>query len=94
MVDVTAHFNARGVSFQHNCGQTKSYQKGTPDAFDGKSTDGINEIYVNGFWKTVTLGLSILLAQLIATLIQYPFTVPLQGLTDWSAFLERVFLTM
>ena len=90
----STHFNTRGVSFQHICGQTKSYQKGAPDTFDGKSIDGINEIYVNGFWKTVTLGLSILLAQLIATLIQYPFTVPLQGLTDWSAFLEPVFLTM
>ena len=33
------------------------------------------------------------LAQLIATLIQYPFTVALPGLTDWSVFLERVFPT-
>ena len=28
------------------------------------------------------------LANLIATLIHYPFTVPLPGLADWFAFLE------
>ena len=50
----SAHFNTRGVSFQHICGQTKSYQKGTPDAFNGKSTKGINEIYVDGI--SITLG--------------------------------------
>ena len=33
----------------------------------------------------------ILLAQLIATLILYPFTVPLPGLANWSAFLEQLF---
>ena len=37
------------------------------------------------------LAYSILLAQLIATLIHYPCTVALPGLADWSAFLERVF---
>ena len=35
-----------------------------------------------------------LLAQLMATLIHFPFSVPLLGLVDWSAFLERVLLTM
>ena len=35
---------------------------------------------------------SILLAQLIATLIHYPLTVPLLDFTDWSAFLEPVLL--
>ena len=54
MLDVTAHFNTRGVSFQHICGQTKSYQKGTPDAFDGKSAKGIDEIFVDGI--SITLG--------------------------------------
>ena len=34
---------------------------------------------------------SILSAQLMATLIYYPFTVPLSGLADWSAFLGRNF---
>ena len=30
----SAHFNTRGVKFQHICGQSKSYQKGTPDALE------------------------------------------------------------
>ena len=50
----SAHFNTGGVSFQHICGQTKSYQKGTPDAFNHKSTKGIDEIYVDGI--SITLG--------------------------------------
>ena len=50
----SAHFNTRGVSFQHICGQTKAYQKGHPDAFDGKSTKGIDEAYVDGL--SITLG--------------------------------------
>ena len=50
----SAHFNTRGVSFQHICGQTKSYQKGHPDAFNGKSTKGIDEAYVDGL--SITLG--------------------------------------
>ena len=33
----------------------------------------------------------ILLLQLIVTLIQYPCTVALTGLANWSAFLELVF---
>ena len=37
---------------------------------------------------------SILLAQLIATLIHYPCTVVLPGLADWSVFLEWVKLIM
>ena len=48
----SAHFNTRGVSFQHICGQTKAYQKGYPDAFRGKT--GIDEIYVDGI--SITLG--------------------------------------
>ena len=31
---------------------------------------------------------SILLAQLVATLVRYTYTVQLPGLLDWSAFLE------
>ena len=52
---------------------------------------------VTGFWKTdqiVTLGLFILLAQLMATLVHYTFTVPVSGLVDWSAFLERLLPTL
>ena len=48
----SAHFNTRGVSFQHICGQTISYQKGSPDAF--KEDKGINEVYVDGI--SITLG--------------------------------------
>ena len=50
----SAHFNTRGISFQHICGQTKSYQKGSPDAFLGGKL-GINDIYVDGI--SITLGL-------------------------------------
>ena len=50
----SAHFHTRGVCFQHICGQTKSYQKGTPDAFNAKSTKGIDEVYVDGI--SITLG--------------------------------------
>ena len=37
---------------------------------------------------------SIILAQLMATLVHYTYTVPLPGLIDWSAFLERVLPTL
>ena len=50
----SAHFHTRGVRFQHICGQTQSYQKGTPDAFNLKSTKGIDEVYVDGI--SITLG--------------------------------------
>ena len=36
----------------------------------------------------------ILLAQLIATLVHYPYTVALPGLADLTAFLEQVLLTI
>ena len=56
-------------------------------------------MYVNGLWKTesdqtVTLGLFHFIGLtifLIATLIYYPFTLPLPGLADWSAFPEKSF---
>ena len=50
----SAHFHTRGIHFQHICGQTKSYQKGYPDAFSGRSTKGIDETYVDGI--SITLG--------------------------------------
>ena len=40
------------------------------------------------------LAYSILLAQLIITLINYQCTVALPGLADWSAFLRQASLTM
>ena len=54
-------------------------------------------IIVTGFWKTdrnVTLGIFHLLAQLMATLIHYTFSLPLSGLVDRSAFLERLLPTL
>ena len=44
--------------------------------------------------KCYIMAYSVLLAQLIATLIHYPCTVALPDLADWSAFLELDFLTM
>ena len=57
----------------------------------GIKLQGFVDIYVTGIEKTdqiVIVDLFHLLAQLIATLIHYPFAVPLPDLTDWSAFLE------
>ena len=48
-------------------------------------------IYVIGFLKTNQLShlaYSILMTHPMAILIHYPFTVPLPGLVNWSAFLE------
>ena len=42
----SAHFNTKGVKFQHICGQTKSYQKGFPDAFQQTTGKGIDEIFM------------------------------------------------
>ena len=56
-----------------------------------------NSQNVTRFWKTdriVTLDLLHLLAQLMAILVHYTYTVSLPGLVDWSAFLEQVLLTM
>ena len=50
----SAHFNTKGIKFQHICGQTKSYQKGFPDAFQDTTGKGIDEIYVDGI--SITLG--------------------------------------
>ena len=47
--------------------------------------------YVTKFWKTdqiVTLGLFILLAQLMATLVHYTYTLSVSGLVNWFTFLE------
>ena len=35
-------------------------------------------------------GIPFLLLQLIATLIYYPYTVPLPALANWYAFLEQI----
>ena len=44
--------------------------------------------------QIVTLGLFILLAQLMATVAHYTYTEPLSGLIDWSDFVERVLPTL
>ena len=49
----SAHFSTRGVTFEHICGQTKSYQKGAPDVFS-VSVQSIDEVYVDGI--SITLG--------------------------------------
>ena len=49
----SAHFSACGVTFEHICGQTKSYQKGTPNAFK-VSVQAIDRVYVDGI--SITMG--------------------------------------
>ena len=49
----SAHFSTRGVKFQHICGQTKSYQKGWPDAFVQTAGKGIDDVYVDGISITL-----------------------------------------
>ena len=49
----SAHFSTGGVTFEHICGQTKSYQKGAPDAFRATS-QSIDNVYVDGI--SITLG--------------------------------------
>ena len=50
---------------------------------------------VTGFWKTnhlVTLGpFHFIAPTIIATLMQYPYTMPLPVLANWSAFLVQIF---
>ena len=48
----SAHFYAKGVSYNHICGQAKGYQKGSPDAFESKARS-INDNYVDGISITV-----------------------------------------
>ena len=49
----SAYFYAKGVSYDHICGQAKAYQKGSPDAFESKKRS-INDNYVDGI--SITLG--------------------------------------
>ena len=49
----SAHFFAKGVSYEHICGQAKSYQKGTPDAFFPKKSS-LDNVYVEGV--SITIG--------------------------------------
>ena len=49
----TASFYTKGVDYQHICGQTKGYQKGSTDAYQSK-TQSIDAAYVDGI--SITLG--------------------------------------
>ena len=49
----SAHFSTYRVTFEHICGQTKSYQKGIPDAF-AANVQSIDKAYVDGI--SITLG--------------------------------------
>ena len=48
----SANFHAKGFSYDNICGQAKAYQKGTPNAFQSKTS--VDGIYVDGI--SITLG--------------------------------------
>ena len=48
----SAHFDVKGVSYEHICGQAKGYQKGNPNAFANESPS-IDSVYVDGISITV-----------------------------------------
>ena len=48
----SAHFDVKGVSYEHICGQVKGYQKGNPNAFAPKS-QSIDSSYTDGISITV-----------------------------------------
>ena len=50
----SAHFSAKGISYDHICGQVKAYQKGSMDAFNAKGPS-IDSQYVDGI--SITIGL-------------------------------------
>ena len=49
----SAHFSAKGISYDQICGQAKAYQKGHMDAFDAESPS-IDSQYVEGI--SITIG--------------------------------------
>ncbi|XP_065890651.1 uncharacterized protein [Dysidea avara] len=49
----STQFYVKGVDYQHICGQTKAYQKGSPDAFVSRK-QSIDDAYVDGI--SITLG--------------------------------------
>ena len=49
----SAHFNVKGVSYEHICGQAKAYQKGNPNAFYAQSPS-VDSAYVDGI--SITIG--------------------------------------
>ena len=49
----SAHFNVKGVSYEHICGQAKAYQKGNPNAFHDQRPS-VDSAYVDGI--SITIG--------------------------------------
>ena len=49
----SAHFDVKGVNYEHICGQAKGYQKGNPNAFHVKS-HSVDSVYVEGI--SITIG--------------------------------------
>ena len=49
----SAHFDVKGVSYEHICGQAKGYQKGSTDAFH-RNKQSIDDVYVDGI--SITIG--------------------------------------
>ena len=48
----SAHFDVKGVSYEHICGQAKGYQKGNMNAFYNGSSS-VDVVYVDGISITV-----------------------------------------
>ena len=69
-------------------------QKGGPRSSCTYIPDIIILLDIGKLTEMSHLANCILLPQLIATLIHYPYTVALVGLADWSAFLKLVLPTM
>ena len=49
----SAHFDVKGISYEHICGEAKGYQKGNPNAFH-TSSHAIDSSYVDGI--SITIG--------------------------------------
>ena len=48
----SAHFDVKGVSYEHICGQAEGYQKGSTDAYH-RNRQSIDDVYVDGISITV-----------------------------------------
>ena len=50
----SAHFDVKGVSYEHICGEAKGYQKGNPNAFQNSQYASVEGAYVDGI--SITIG--------------------------------------
>ena len=73
-----------------NCTLSQCTIHNQPPVIKPSASTSVHDI-CDWIWKTDRI---VTLAQVIATLIHYPFTVALPGFADWSAFLKQVLLTM